>query len=269
MIKLHWWNRGPRAGNFGDELSRWLVERLSGQSVEWAPVLQADLIAIGSLLEPHFVARGSWSDFSGAVWGAGRMASTGTIDLRKAHIAAVRGRQTLGAITTADPKPIAIADPALLVHRYLSRGRGIRLGIVPHHSECGHPFFQTPLCTRSDARVIDPCAGVDVVLEALSHCEYILSSSLHGIVVADALGIPNGWLRLGTGRERAMGYAPFKYHDYFSTFDEPSQSMITPRGDETLDVLLSRFRLASADAVERLCNAMVSCFPFASAPRFS
>ena len=49
------------------------------------------------------------------------------------------------------------------------------------------------------------------VIDQITACDYIASSSLHGIILADAYGIPNVWIQL-SNRIRGNG---FKYRDYY------------------------------------------------------
>jgi hypothetical protein len=65
--------------------------------------------------------------------------------------------------------------------------------------------------------LLDPVAGDPEGLIALAaSCQRIVSSSLHGLILADALGIPNMW----------DPYPPadpgdgFKYRDYASAYGE-------------------------------------------------
>ena len=61
MIKLFWWNRGPRYGNFGDEFSSTLIRHLSSRMVDHAPLESANAVASGSLLEHGFADGLAWS----------------------------------------------------------------------------------------------------------------------------------------------------------------------------------------------------------------
>jgi hypothetical protein len=55
---------------------------------------------------------------------------------------------------------------------------------------------------------------IEMVYDA-AHCERIVSSSLHGLILADALGIPTMWDPWPT--DHASG---FKFRDYASAYGE-------------------------------------------------
>lgn len=54
-----------------------------------------------------------------------------------------------------------------------------------------------------------------VVGEILA-CEYVLSTSLHGVIIAHAYKIPSLWIRKGY-----IDTDGFKFHDYFTSVDIP------------------------------------------------
>jgi pyruvyltransferase len=64
---------------------------------------------------------------------------------------------------------------------------------------------------RDDIALIDIKSGLKAVADLLYSCERIASSSLHGLILADAYGIPSCWIELS--RRIAGGW--FKFIDYF------------------------------------------------------
>ena len=72
-------------------------------------------------------------------------------------------------------------------------------------------------------------------LRRMSTCAVVLSTSLHGLVFAEALGIPNLWVKAG---DRLPG-GEFKFHDWFSTTARPQ---------------LSPWRLTEADSASALAT---------------
>lgn len=98
------------------------------------------------------------------------------------------------------------------------------------------------------------------VIELIASSEYVLSSSLYGLIVADALGKPNRWLLLS----RLVGGGGFKFRDYFSAFDQAEGSMhlepLIIDGSEMLTALLDEVRTPLNNKLERakeLCEELV------------
>ncbi len=102
------------------------------------------------------------------------------------------------------------------------------MGIIPHYNDT--PVLQVPQSDR--IRVINIESGlIQVVREVLS-CACILSSSLHGLVLADAYDIPAAWL-LVDGGARLVG-GKFKFVDYLlSTGRDPVATSVG--SDQVLD----------------------------------
>lgn len=80
----------------------------------------------------------------------------------------------------------------------------------------------------SDTKIIDlGSKDVPGIIESLLSCRRIASSSLHGLILADAYGIPSAWLmaEADKGGSRPKG-GEFKYYDYFASirkFREPQE----------------------------------------------
>lgn len=263
VVKLFWWQRGPKFGNFGDELSPWIVERLSGQQVIHSSLERAELVAIGSLLEPHLVPKAAWSTYRGSIWGSGRMFANGIVDLAAAQVTALRGRHTHAGVGISSSSEPVLGDPGLLVSDLIDRQpASMTLGILPHWSERQHFFFRSRICQERSVEVIDPCAPVGEILQRLSRCQYILSSAMHGLIVADALGIPNRWLRMNTGREQIHGYPEFKYLDYYSGWGAVPPQPWTPNRQVEFRHLISTFTELKNSQLESVKVQLRRVFPF-------
>lgn len=263
MIKAYWWQGGPGRGNFGDQLTRRLCERLSGQAVEFAEPHRADILAIGSVLEPHFWQPGAWTQFRGFIWGTGRMFGNVPMDFPLAKIVALRGRLSWGRIGCRGKESIVLGDPGLLCPMFARPQKTrYKLGIVPHWSELRHPLIAHIAAKSPEIAVIDMCGSVEEVLDSLSACQYILASALHGLVSADALGIPNEWLRLNTGNEDRAGLPEFKYRDYYSVWGLERKTYLTVRPQDTLESILTRFGPYARPGVSELQKQLLEAFPF-------
>jgi glycosyltransferase involved in cell wall biosynthesis len=261
------WCGGSRAGNFGDCLAPLLCEALAGRRVEYAEVLQADLVAVGSLLEPHFLNGADWDQYSGAIWGAGRMyGDRGRLRLTNAHVAALRGRLTRHLVIHPRAPDVPLGDPVLLV-TCLARPvrKRFQLGLVPHQTEYDHPLVRHLADRTPEVTLIDIRSGVQEVLERICQCEFILSSALHGLVAADALGIPNEWLWLDSADHDLRGKPAFKYRDYYSVFGLEDKQPIRVSVRDSLDDILARFGPGERPGLAEIQNRLLDAFPFSAA----
>lgn len=187
-MKAYWW---VGHANFGDALTPLLLERLLGQKAEWTPAKDAEFVMCGSVLT--HLPRG----WTGTVFGTGKARKADQVDLSKANVRALRGRLSGVAPTYGDPGllvPLLVKNPIV---------PDIPLGVIPH--------WEDRLLARRHpgAEIIDVTADPMTVITAISRCRRIVSSSFHGIVVADAFGIPRRW-------ERHPKVIPFKFADYGS-----------------------------------------------------
>ncbi|MFG3338707.1 polysaccharide pyruvyl transferase family protein [Glycomyces sp. NPDC048151] len=209
-VDMWWWRpRDGRTTNFGDELGPAIVERL-GHTVRRVEPERAELVACGSIL--HMV-----TNTDTIVWGSGAMRTapgrrrTRPVEYRR--VAAVRGRTTAAHLGLPDTVPLG--DPGLLVSALWDKPTTRhRLGVVPH-------YIDTRTWPDADL-VIDVTAPVDEVIAQIGSCAVIAASSLHGLIVADAFGIPS--IRL---HHQRIGGGDTKYLDYASALDRPLDQIQT------------------------------------------
>lgn len=223
VIKLYWCRgRGrddPAQCNFGDYLSPLLVEMLSGKAVHYAPVHKAEMMAIGSILPRERKARRfGWSRRL-HVWGAGTDAEDRHFSARH-YYHALRGQKSAAQVEGLATLP-ALGDPGLLAAHWWS-GREVvakryRIGLIPHYVDQQNAGLRD-VARLPGVRLIDVFWPVEDVLRAIQACDFVFSSSMHGLIVADAFGVPNRRLRLSSGL-----ISDFKFVDYYSAFglDEP------------------------------------------------
>lgn len=264
MIKLHWWRTSKRRGNFGDELSRFLCEQLSHQWTDWAPLEQAELVAAGSLLATHLNPGFRWSSFEGWIWGTGCMLEGESVDLGQARVAALRGHLSLAQVQCRNRENVILGDPGLLVHTII-RGtprEHYQLGIMPHWSEMEHPFYRDHLAQLPGLLWISPFDHVDNIIEKITSCQHLLTSSLHGLIAADAFQIPNRWLRLNTGQENTHGSTLFKFRDYYSVFGIDQIQPASINDCLTIDDILDQMKNYHRPGLANLQQSLKQAFPF-------
>jgi pyruvyltransferase len=132
-----------------------------------------------------------------------------------ARYVAVRGRLSREHIRAEGH--VFLGDPMVLLDRVFkpSSKKTHAMGLVPHISE----FSTLRRLSPEGVNVINPADSPWKVVEAIASCERVMSQSLHGLIVADALGIPNLWL----APSASMAGGEFKFLDYFSTLDSAKQ----------------------------------------------
>lgn len=233
-LRLYWWNKAP---NFGDALSREIVAHVSGRPVSWAPEQQAEIFAIGSIMwhARKGVVKRAAETPPPVIWGTGCMEPIRADWLSGADVTALRGPLSAGVLGFG---PVPFGDPGLLAP--LLTGpveRGDDIGLILHH---GQPQEPRPGYRLIDMRSTD----VPGVLRQIASCRTIVSQSLHGIIVADAYGIPNTLLP-PDGIHRS---AWFKFFDYFASVGRVPEADGPPR-------------CADPDRIDDLRAGLIAAFP--------
>lgn len=194
--------------NFGDLMSPWLMEKMTGHR----PVL-------ADTSKPHYVTIGSIANkgtSESIFWGTGTYGTESKSEVsRDATYTAVRGpltRSKLGAHMGFGIKvPPVYGDPALLAPLYFFPKVKIthEYGVIVRWSE----RKWAKATYGPGVKLIDFARGdIEGVIRDMLSCRRIVSSSLHGLIIADTYGIPNAWLASRTPRG-----GEFKFHDYFAS----------------------------------------------------
>lgn len=218
------------SNNFGDAITHYLVQKISGKMpVFLEPHEQETKIMVtGSILN---------NDVKNAIaWGCGIANAEDCIPNH--DIRAVRGKllwQKLKNLKenppkdddgkpvinyTYDTEKIAIGDPCLLLPKYYNPkiSKKYSVGIIPHYIDA-KDFWNKIDKTQSELDdwgilVIDVNSQIENFINQVLSCEIILSSSLHGIICADAYGVPSTYIQI---TNRILGDG-FKYRDWFANF---------------------------------------------------
>ncbi|MDR1584225.1 MAG: polysaccharide pyruvyl transferase family protein [Prevotellaceae bacterium] len=228
--------------NFGDELNKSLFEKVFGIQFNYCTSCwQADYIAIGSLLgfSCSVVGYGSIKrnliDILKGILKGGMKLSKITVlgsgfqnwsdeykikYLRKMDFKIVRGRLSENYLRKNKilKTDVVLGDLGLLApYMIKNESKKYKLGIVPHYIDLGSPLvFDIYKKHYPDCIIINVQDNVEMVIKQISECETIISSSLHGLIVADSYGVPNLWM------ENTLRYGMqdrYKYHDYYSIYD--------------------------------------------------
>lgn len=265
-IKLFWWRwRYPYRLNFGDEFSASLVERLTGRPVEWASAAECDVVAAGSILQMVLRDRGANRP---AIWGSGFIREPSEGGPLELDIRAVRGERTLDAVRGREGAlgvgDLALGDPGILASHLLEGPVRKRygLGVIPHYTDANHPVVERLRNAGPGVRVLDVAWTPEEVAREIASCEAVISSSLHGLIFADSLGVPNMHMRLS---DKVRG-GLFKFQDYYSIYDGPDRycqlgaEQVAGASSGELERIVHE-KYTAPEGLERLQKALIRALP--------
>lgn len=213
-LPLYYWQQ-PNFVNFGDYISLKIVERVVGGPVRLykkkTGVTERRLLAVGSLL---FCAKDD-----DVIWGTGtngKRASKQDYTFKRLDVRAVRGPLTREFLMKnyGIDCPEIYGDPALLMPYLFPEFKKkpnpkYDYIIIPHYTE--KKLFPKEVYRN----VVYPTDPWDTIVSKILDSKFVISGSLHGIIVAEAFGIPAKYLR-ATETEPLL-----KYNDYYQATNRP------------------------------------------------
>lgn len=226
---LSWW-KTKAYPNWGDVLNPVLFEYISGEKAIFMGIGNSSNIhrylCIGSILPSYST--------NAEIWGSGFMdrpwPDSQLVAPKKIH--AVRGPQTREVFLDRGIEcPEVYGDPALLLPRYYfpKIEKKYKLGIIPHYVDQDNEWIEWKK-NLPYVKIIDILSGVHSVVDEILSCEMIISSSLHGIIAADAYGVPNKWVEFSD----KVGGGGFKFRDYFKSVGRKDRQSIRIDGHKML-----------------------------------
>lgn len=219
-LPLYYW-RQPNFVNFGDYLSLKLVERIVQKDVEIYKKrmfgYEKKLLAVGSIL--------FFANQDDVVWGSGtngKVLNKNRYNFNDLDIRAVRGPLTRQFLMEnwGISCPEVYGDPALLFPYFFPEFKkkenpSFDYIVIPHYSE--EKLFPKD----NHLEIVYPTEDLFVILEKMLDSKLVISSSLHGIILAEAFGIPARMLRV-TENEPLL-----KYQDYYLATNRPNFQFAT------------------------------------------
>lgn len=260
-----------RTLNFGDVLNADLAQWLGITAIESVPAIECDAVFIGSLL--HFFLTtefclSRWLYPPVKIWGAGFI-SAPTVEReklnRRVDIHAVRGYHSLERLKKITGKKldkVAVGDPGLLASYLIDTSAITKkhdLGIVPHFVDKNHPSLSK--INVKNSMMIDIQQKPLDVLRQISQCNYILSSAMHGLIAADALGIPNVRMIVS---DKIIG-GDYKYDDYYSALGIVNHHRIDLNShgftDNDLPCIAKNYTITRKQVTD-IQDALLNAFPY-------
>lgn len=202
------------ASNFGDTSVPYMLLKENIPFIFTHHTIENKLLMTGSIV-------GIGAKKNTIVWGSG-IIHDGITPNNEAIYLAVRGPRTLEKLSKQgiDTSNILMGDPAMTLPKIYNPKieKKYKLGIIPHIvdiDEYRKYINKTPDKFKNTI-VIDPnkkTHQIEEFIDQVLSCEKIVATSLHGVIVAHAYGIPVVWSKIGN---RLYG-DDVKFYDHFES----------------------------------------------------
>lgn len=261
--------------NMGDILNKDVIEKCFGYEVVRNNFLTGLVSGIGSGLGNYTYEETKWKNFLKAVtapffptvyiWGTGfvRYKDQDTkFYKRNTNICAVRGELSKKRVEklVGHELDIPLGDAGILASKLLDEmpEKKYEVGIIAHYKEQDEEIFKTLLDTYENSTFIDVKDTPLNVTRKIAECKLIISSSLHGLIIADSLHVPNCHIVV-TDKLLGDGY---KFDDYYSAYGLKHEFVDMSEGKiPTLDYVKENYKITS-EMVEKKKEDMLKAFPF-------
>lgn len=264
-----------RVPNMGDLLNKLIIEELFGYNVSQHTYLTGEISAIGSGLGQFTLHGNILAQYiqkivgllypNVTIWGTGFISyrDVDTPFYRKnIKFTAIRGELSKRRAEKILRHEISVplGDAGILSSYLLKEtvNKRFKVGIIAHFKEQDEPIFNTLLNNYSDSTFINVKQSPETVIRQIAECECIISSSLHGLIIADSLNIPNIHIVVSN---KLLGDG-FKFDDYYSAYGiEHPHINLNKENIPTLKWIKENYRITS-EMVNQMKKNMIDAFPY-------
>jgi len=197
--------------NWGDDLNFHFLNKIFDVDFEYYDnkknIASENYSLIGSILYNDFIFNNT------IIWGSGTQDETIILENKPKKVLAVRGPLTRKyLINQGIDCPEIYGDPSVLLpHFYKPKiEKKYEIGLIPHLVSLNSKTVNR-LQKKKGIHLIklkEYKHWLDVIDEILS-CKYIVSESLHGLIISETYGIPNLWVKIRLNKYN------IKFHDWF------------------------------------------------------
>lgn len=244
-IIVSWSSSGETKDNFGDALNPILIKELSNKkSYDYKNIINV-------MNKPVYSVIGSILDNKNInnleIWGSGFMFENGKFQTLPKKVYAVRGPLTRELILKQGVNcPEVYGDPGLLVSKIYNPNykKKYKLGIVAHYVDKDNKYIlNLKKKYKEEILLIDVEDSFENFIDKVKKCEFIASSSLHGVITADAYDIPSLWIKLSN---KVKG-GNFKYRDYMLSVNRKQMDPLIVNKEYRLVELIDKFNSYNID----------------------
>jgi len=256
-LKTYWWSDPcvRYVYNFGDLITPLLLQHYS-KDINIIPTQRdkAAIYGVGSIIPAISPERFS------VLLGCGSLAEK-RVELPNALVYALRGELSKKMLNINEQ--ITLGDPGLLIPYVLPAKDMINnnlskpIGIIPHFKQYANQRIDS-FRNHPNYKIINVRAEAECVIRDICSCSSIISSSLHGLIIADAYKIPN--IRL-VFEDNLFDVNDFKFLDYFSAIKRcgKSATSITPE-QITSKIEYNNEYFANIDSVQKALDTTFKKF---------
>lgn len=212
--------------------------------------LKYNVMCVGSIIQ--------WqTNEKSIIWGSGAISDEIPLPQKPMKVLAVRGPLTRNYLLRHGVDcPEIYGDPTLLFPKFYQPKviKRHKVGIIAHRIDQNTDVVIETI-KRLSAFVIDIShyqKNWRLFIDRINECELILSSSLHGLIVSEAYGVPNKWVKFS---ENIIG-GDFKYNDFYQSigkFDEqPLVLTLNSIDNLNIELLKSNWKFITIDTKKLL-----------------
>lgn len=263
--------------NMGDILNKDIIEKCFGYTVVRRNYLLGKVSGIGSGLGNYTLEGPAWKKILKKlsniispdvnVWGTGFVCykkEDAPLYKKNIKFKAVRGelsRKRIEKLTGEDMSSLPMGDAGILASLLLDEKveKKYDVGIIAHYKEKDERIFNELKEKFQNSTIIDVQDTPYNVTKKIAECKTIISSSLHGLIIADSLRVPNVHIVV---TDNLLGDG-FKFDDYYSAYGLKHEfKNMNEETINSLDEIVQGYKITD-EMVENKKKIMLDAFPYA------
>ncbi len=210
--------------NWGDAINPILIENLFGKKIFHQNEIinfsrQPIISTVGSIINVFP------NNDNILIWGSGVANPQKMMNYIPKKLFAVRGPKTWEYLKQQQIEaPRIFGDPVLLINKIYQPKeifKNYKLGIIRHYED-QIPELDHLISNNKEIKSIEILRNMDnpfEIIDEILSCEKIISSSLHGLILADVYKVPNSWVFF-EGFEKSE----FKFQDYYESINQRNKT---------------------------------------------
>jgi len=250
-----------KKNNWGDDINKFFIEYCTNKKVFFVPYSKVHI----NIESPCFLLIGSIVGFydlnNKYIYGSGVMDPSKGVRGIPRKIYSVRGPKTRQILLNAGIDcPEHYGDPALLLPVFYKpqRPKHNKPVIIPNMGSFEDSMSQINSLTKYiDGVLLDlrKYENWTNVIEVIAGASFVISESLHGLIIAETYSVPNAWVEF----KEHPDYWNFKFEDYYESIGKNEKSV---RVFENHDMTKLQRKVKEWQRGDIDYKCMLAVFPF-------